>query len=470
MDEEERPRKLQKLDPSLLDNSVGINSSLQDTAIDNPVGVNTPPGPATFKAPTTDTDPGIDSADGRDGSHTTTGPAPQHPVSKKQLKKERKRRMWEEGREERKAKRKEKQAEKRKRKHLEKAGESTATTSAIDKDSKADHTPDTTPSAATPSSRRSFLTPIAIVLDCGFDELMLEKEIVSLSSQVTRSYSENRRSIYRTQLIVSSFGGRMRERFETVLANAYLGWTAARFVEDDFLAAAEQARDTMREKMKGWRLHGPLATATTGAGTTTEDSGKSTCSAAEGEIIYLTSDSEHTLTHLSPYGTYIIGGIVDRNRHKGICYKRAMDRGIRTAKLPIGDYLNMASRFVLATNHVVEIMLRWLECGDWAEAFSKVIPKRKGGILKKQGGEGGVGGGEAGEEQSAGECVRSGGDEEVEAEDEETAKGAEPALISEGPDPKGGTQRARGDSAYHQVIKQETIVSDETNTNSVPAT
>jgi tRNA (guanine9-N1)-methyltransferase len=27
-------------------------------------------------------------------------------------------------------------------------------------------------------------------------------------------------------------------------------------------------------------------------------------------------------------------------------------------------------------------MVKWLECGDWGEAFMKVIPKRKGGTLK----------------------------------------------------------------------------------------
>ena len=99
-------------------------------------------------------------------------------------------------------------------------------------------------------------------------------------------------------------------------------------------------------------------------------------------IVYLTSDSPHTLDRLSPNTSYIIGGLVDKNRHKGICYKRACERGIPTAKLPIGEYMTMQSRSVLAINHVVEIMLKWLETGDWGEAFLSVIPKRKEAKLK----------------------------------------------------------------------------------------
>jgi tRNA (guanine9-N1)-methyltransferase len=40
---------------------------------------------------------------------------------------------------------------------------------------------------------------------------------------------------------------------------------------------------------------------------------------------------------------YIIGGLVDRNRWKGITMKKASEQGIQTAKLPIGSYLKMSS-------------------------------------------------------------------------------------------------------------------------------
>ena len=86
----------------------------------------------------------------------------------------------------------------------------------------------------------------------------------------------------------------------------------------------------------------------------------------------------------------------------------------------------MTSRFVLATNHVCEIMLRWLELGAWGEAFMKVMPKRKGGVLKAKrsiravGGEGGeeVDGAEEGQDGGRGKEEQSDNDSGPKVEDE----------------------------------------------------
>ena len=60
-------------------------------------------------------------------------------------------------------------------------------------------------------------------------------------------------------------------------------------------------------------------------------------------LVYLTADSETVLDDLDLKKIYIVGGLVDRNRWKGITMKKAQEQEIQTAKLPIGSYLKMSS-------------------------------------------------------------------------------------------------------------------------------
>ncbi|XP_005857302.1 PREDICTED: tRNA methyltransferase 10 homolog A isoform X3 [Myotis brandtii] len=65
---------------------------------------------------------------------------------------------------------------------------------------------------------------------------------------------------------------------------------------------------------------------------------------------------------------------------KGLTYKQASDHGIDHAQLPLGNFVKMNSRKVLAINHVFEIILEYLETRDWQEAFFTVLPQRKGAV------------------------------------------------------------------------------------------
>jgi len=301
------------------------------------------------------------------------------PLSKNQQKKLRKKQEWESKREDRKLIRKEKLVAKRERKR--EARQQEAVENGLDLSQ-----PLPRP-VKKPPAQRAVQLPITFLIDCDFDDLMRDNERISLAAQITRCYSDNKNSMFRAHLTVCSFGGKLRERFDNILTH-YTGWRGVRFLDDDFVSAAEQAKVWMLDEQAGGKLAGtfsPLAELDEEVQAKLRD---------EGEVIYLTSESDYTLTELKPYSTYIIGGLVDKNREKGICYKRACQIGIKTARLPIGEYLEMASRKVLATNHVNEIMLKWLDCGDWGEAFMKVIPKRKGGKLK---------GGDDGEEAEGGD-------------------------------------------------------------------
>lgn len=281
-------------------------------------------------------------------------------LSKNQMKKLRRKEAWEATREDRKAKKKEKIAAKKERKR---AVMEEAKKNGLDVEAEGKKVYDV------PRHRpyRATLLPLTFVMDCGYDELMIDRERISLASQLTRAYSDNSKAPYCAHYVISSFNKLLKERFDTVL-KSYHNWRHVRTMPEDYLHAAELAKTWMTEP-NGGQLAGKFAD-------------WKDAKPEDGEIVYLSSDSDETLTELKPYSTYIIGGLVDKNRHKAVCYKQAVARGVRTAKLPIGDYIQMASRSVLTTNHVMEIMLRWLETGDWGEAFMQVLPQRKGGKLK----------------------------------------------------------------------------------------
>lgn len=61
-----------------------------------------------------------------------------------------------------------------------------------------------------------------------------------------------------------------------------------------------------------------------------------------------------------------------------MCQKKAEEANVRTARLPIGKYLeNFPTRKVLTVNQVFEILVNWVETRDWEVALNAVMPKRK---------------------------------------------------------------------------------------------
>ena len=105
------------------------------------------------------------------------------------------------------------------------------------------------------------------------------------------------------------------------------------------------------------------------------------------QFVYLTGDSPNTLTTLDNNTTYIIGGIVDRNRLKRAALDRATHiatqnpaLGVKTARLPLDENVNFKSATrVLTCNHVLEILLKYREKGyrDWKDSIMAVLPGRK---------------------------------------------------------------------------------------------
>lgn len=176
--------------------------------------------------------------------------------------------------------------------------------------------------------------PLKVAIDLSFDDLMSDKDISKLTKQLQRCYSLNRRSQHPLQLYFTSFGDKCKKRLDE-LQGHYVSWDV--HIKSDHL---------------------------------TEIFPKE-------EIVYLTSDSSNVLTDIDMSKTYIIGGLVDHNHHKGLCYNLAVAKGLCHAQLPIGEYFKMTTRTVMTVNQVYEIIMYYLESKDWRDAFMKVMPQRK---------------------------------------------------------------------------------------------
>ncbi|KAI6368059.1 hypothetical protein MCOR25_004743 [Pyricularia grisea] len=374
--------------------AAAITDVPQECTLDNPESV----APENHATTSITEDAAADTSAGNAESTVTPaaeGATPQPPITKSQMKKLKRQAMWAERKEDRKRQRKDKRHEKQAQKRAELANKiAEAEAAGLD------------PKEVLAAERkgaekaRPQTVPVTFIMDCDFEQYMNDKELVSLSSQIVRSYSENRKTRIQAHLVVCPWGGKLKERFETTLANHHKGWKNIQFLDQDFVQAGKAALEHMKGP-NGGKLIGALAPKedtvmgeadSSGAEKTLEDPTpvpEPEDGSVESSIVYLTSDSPYTLERLEPNTSYVIGGIVDRNRQKGLCYKRACEKGVRTAKLPITDYLIMASRQVLTTNQVLEIMLKWLECGDWKVAFQYVIPKRKGAVVKEDNSEAG---------------------------------------------------------------------------------
>lgn len=181
---------------------------------------------------------------------------------------------------------------------------------------------------------------IRLIIDCSFDDLMLPKEIKSMSTQITRIYNCNRSSNCQfNEIVVSCFDKRLKERFDKDLTN-YIKWSDQGRIKFD-------SRDLVEEQ------------------------------SAE-NMVYLSADAEDELADFEEGKEYVIGGIVDKGRYKSLCHDKARKLNIKTARLPISEYIKLHGNKVLTSLHVVQLINEFLANGkDWAAAFEKIMPRRK---------------------------------------------------------------------------------------------
>lgn len=101
-------------------------------------------------------------------------------------------------------------------------------------------------------------------------------------------------------------------------------------------------------------------------------------------LVYLTADSETLVEELDPSQVYLIGGIVDHNRHKLLTFTKAQKEGLKTGRLPIRESgVALTTSAVLTVNHVFDIIARYHTNNTlsgqarWRKALEEAIPGRK---------------------------------------------------------------------------------------------
>ncbi|KDR84073.1 hypothetical protein GALMADRAFT_236718 [Galerina marginata CBS 339.88] len=239
-----------------------------------------------------------------------------------------------------------------------------------------------------------------VVIDLGFDDMMNEKEIKSLCSQLAYTHSANRQGAFPFSLTFTSLNGRTYERLESLGEASYKRWANTQWWSDGYerLWKDQESPPDSNEPTSAVKPKAEFSDqvslddkekvaadfGSSSAEKTTNSSGNPSF-VPQSRVVYLTADTEDELVELQPDEVYIIGGICDHNRYKNLCLDKAKESGIRTARLPIGRYLaSLPTRKVLTVNQVFEILVKWVETKDWEESLYSVIPKRK----FQQGGKG----------------------------------------------------------------------------------
>ena len=200
-----------------------------------------------------------------------------------------------------------------------------------------------------PLAKSSF----QICLDLAFESRMTAKEIASLASQIRYCYSYNKNSQHPSLWAATSLNGTTLDHLEK--ETGFNEWPNRAFVGTPLSLEEYYDKESDEDYVKN-------------------------------NVVYLTSDSENTITTLDTEKVYVIGGIVDRNRLKRAAIDRAELLGVQTAKLPLDEHLKkMPATRVLTCNHVFDILLKWKEHdGDWGKALQEVLPTRKEAEFKDQ--------------------------------------------------------------------------------------
>ena len=192
------------------------------------------------------------------------------------------------------------------------------------------------------------------VIDCQFEDYMTDRELKSLGQQLAYCHSINKRLEQPLNIFVTGVGPRLQKIIQQqncqhwAMNISFLDITGKEGVESQYLS---ELSDQLPKE----------------------------------SLVYLTADSTNLISDLDPTKVYLIGGIVDHNRHKLLTFNKANNESLETGRLPIKESgVQLTTSAVLTVNHVFDIIARYHSIGPldtsnarWKQALEEAIPGRK---------------------------------------------------------------------------------------------
>ena len=172
-----------------------------------------------------------------------------------------------------------------------------------------------------------------IGIDCDFDSYMNERETKSLYNQIQLLYGENWKLDNPFNIRCFGVDGKLLERVDKGDARKW-----------KLLSFESEKIETIKNDIK---------------------------------CVYLTAESDNILESIDSDTYYIIGGIVDHNKYKGLCDGKAKSLNIPTARLPINENVEIVGRQVLTVNQVFNILSSFEKKKNWKDALEDALPSRK---------------------------------------------------------------------------------------------
>ena len=281
---------------------------------------------------------------------------PKLPISKNQLKKMKKQEEWKKKMEKIKQYKKEKKKEKKKLKREERERQEKLNPKKDEKINEIKNkeklnTPFKSKKELKEEFKQKCKTGMRVVIDCDFEHLMNEQGNKSMVRQIVDLYSINKESSNPFRVILYGVGKQIKEG---LIKSNYENWIGIEiYFKEDYPSFDKFIEEVLYK----------------------DD--KRSMNDIKNNIYYLSADSENNIEDIDKNATYIIGGIVDRNKYKGLSLNKAKELGINHGKFPIGEYLKLQSSQVLTTNHTFHILNEFSIKHDWKDAFVSIIPKRK---------------------------------------------------------------------------------------------